>query len=78
MVTGGNQDGSTSANIWLVDLTTTTSTSGPTMKAGRIWHGCSIFQNGTKSYGIVAGGNNLDSTEVIDLDQESPEWTEGM
>ena len=43
---------------------------------------CATFQHGTKSYGIISGGWDrhdwLDSTEIIDFDQESPEWTEGM
>jgi len=83
IVTGGTQETSYGAyaNTWFVDLTTTTFTPGPTMKTERGWHGCSIFQSGNKSFGIVAGGYNwngyLDSTEVIDLDQESPTWTEG-
>ena len=81
IVTGGWQDGSPSANTWFVDLTTTTVTPGPTMKTGRTTHGCSVFQHGTKSYGIISGGwagSRLDSTEMINLDQESPSWTEGM
>jgi len=82
MVTGGWQDRYVSVNTWFVDLTTTRVTPGPTMKKGRDSHGCAIFQHGTKSYGIVSGGYNLnsgvlDSTEMIDFDQESPEWTEG-
>ena len=86
IVTGGVQDGSRSANTWFVDLATTSFSPGPTMKTKRQDHGCSIFQHGTKSYGIVSGGNKfekydrerLNSTEMIDLDQESPTWTEGM
>ena len=78
IVTAGVQDGSWSGNTWYVDLTTTRVTPGPTMKTGRFIHGCSIFQHGTKSFGIVAGGYGQDSTEMIDLDQESPSWTEGM
>ena len=84
LVTGGWQDFSRSANTWYVDLTTTrvTPTPGPTMKTGRSYHGCSVFQHGTKSYGIISGGRDgsdrLDSTEMIGLDQESPSWTEGM
>merc|ERR1712062_914637 len=77
IVTGGVQDGSRSANTWFVDLATTTFTPGPTMKTERIGHGCSTFQHGTKSFGIVAGGLVEDSTEMIELDQESPSWTEG-
>ena len=82
IVTGGWQDGSRSASTWYVDLTTTRVTPGPTMKTGRSNHGCSVFQHGTKSYGIISGGRDgsdrLDSTEMIGLDQESPSWTEGM
>jgi len=80
IVTGGIQDGSNSASTWYVDLTTTRVTSGPTMKTGRSSHGCSTVQHGTKSYGIVSGGYDgryLDTTEMIDLDQDSPTWTEG-
>ena len=88
MVTGGVQDGSRSANTWFVDLATTSFSPGPTMKTKRQDHGCSIFQHGNKSFGIVSGGNNinfggyygerLNSTEMIELDQISPTWTEGM
>ena len=84
LVTGGTQDGSHySTNTWFVDLTTTRVTPGPTMKTGRNMHGCSIFKHGTKSYGVVSGGTTRmrprsDSTEMINLDQESPTWTEGM
>ena len=82
IVTGGIQDGDYySANTWYVDLTTTKVTPGPTMKTGRNRHGCSVLQHGTKSYGIISGGydgSRLDSTEIIDFDQESPSWTEGM
>merc|ERR1711862_989865 len=86
IVTGGIQDGEKvslfkmSGNTWYVDLTTTRVTPGPTMKTGRFYHGyhgCATFQHGTKSYGIVAGGYEEDSSEMIALDQESPEWTEG-
>merc|ERR1712062_57688 len=83
IVTGGDQDRSISPNTWYVDLTTTRVTPGPTMKTGRRTHGCTTFQHGTKSFGIVSGGYNyygdgkLDSTGMIELDQESPEWTEG-
>ena len=83
MVTGGHQGGSSySANTWYVDLSTTTFTPGPTMNVRRSSHGCSIVHLGTKTYGVVSGGYGhgryLHSTEWIDLDQESPRWTEGM
>ena len=85
IVTGGTHPRDnlySSANTWFVDLTTTRVAPGPTMKTERVAHGCSKFQHGTKSFGIVSGGWSsgkwLDSTEMIELDQESPTWIEGM
>merc|ERR1712137_575973 len=79
-VTGGWQDYSTSASTWFVDLTTTTFTPGPKMISRRSSHGCATLQLGRKTFGIVAGGydhpNYLDSTEWIDLEEDSPTWTE--
>merc|ERR1711860_198110 len=81
LVTGGYQDGSISASTWFVDLTTTTVTPGPMMTSRRSYHGCSTFHLGRKTFGVVAGGNTnynyLDSTEWIDLEEDSPTWTEG-
>jgi len=81
LVTGGYQDGSNSASTWFVDLATTTFTPGPMMTSRRYLHGCSTFHLGRKTFGIVAGGwgnsGNLDSTEWIDLTEDSPTWTEG-
>ena len=82
LVTGGRQDGSTSTSTWFVDLTKSIFTPGPTMKTKRKLHGCATLHLGSKTYGIVSGGyvgwKNLHSTEIIDLDQESPKWTEGI
>ena len=87
LITGGWQDGSRSASTWWMDLTTTTFKQGPTMKTDRYNHGCSIFKHGTQTFGIVSGGmkkgniphwRHLDTTEIIDLDQESPRWMKGM
>merc|ERR1712049_30479 len=66
LVTGGDQDSSTSASTWFVDLTTTTVTPGPMMTSRRYLHGCSTFHLGRKTFGIVSGGYYLDSTEWID------------
>merc|ERR1711860_3979 len=78
LVTGGIQDGSYSASTWFVDLTTTTFTSGPKMTSRRSGHACSTLQLGRKNFGIVAGGfGGFDSTEWIDLEEDSPTWTEG-
>ena len=83
MVTGGFQEWEVSGSTWFVDLTTTSFTPGPTMKTKRYRHGCSTFQYGGKILGIASGGYTegnglLDSTDIIDFDQESPTWTEGM
>ena len=80
-----------SANTWFVDLTTATVTPGPTMETSRVGHGCSIFKNGTQSYGVVTGGTNgtpntpnLIYTELLNLNQETPGirtldyWIRGM
>merc|ERR1711860_390406 len=48
-----------------------------TMNSRRRLHGCSTLQLGRKTFGIVAEGYPLGSTEIIDLDQEIPTWTEG-
>merc|ERR1711860_317863 len=81
LVTGGDQDESRSASTWFVDLTTTTVTPGPKMTSARVDHACSTLQLGRKTFGVVAGGreytNYLDSTEWIDLKEDSPTWTEG-
>merc|ERR1712004_904236 len=80
LVTGGFQDGPRSASTWFVDLTTTTVTPGPEMTSKRIDHSCSTFNLGRKTFGIVSGGYHngyLDSTEWIDLKEDSPTWTEG-
>merc|ERR1711860_399436 len=81
LITGGIQDGSISASTWFVDLTTTTFTPGPKMTSRRYFHGCSPLHLVRKTYGIVAGGyyngNYFDSTEWIDLEEDSPTWTEG-
>jgi len=79
LVTGGHQDGPRrSASTWFVDLTKTTVTPGPKMTSTRRFHACSTLQLGGKNFGIVAGGGKpLDSTEWIDLKEDSPTWTEG-
>merc|ERR1711860_260074 len=77
LVTGGHQDWSRSASTWFVDLTKTTVTPGPKMTSKRSGHGCSTLQLGRKTFGVVAGGQYLASTEWIDLEEDSPTWTEG-
>merc|ERR1711860_379474 len=59
------------------DLTKTRFTPGPKMTSRRLKHGCSTLQLGRKTFGVVAGGYLEDSTEWIDLEEDSPTWTEG-
>jgi len=77
LVTGGLQDGSRSASTWFVDLATTRFTPGPKMTSRRSGHACSTLQLERKTFGVVAGGDYLGSTEWIDLEEESPTWSEG-
>merc|ERR1711860_341086 len=49
---------------------------GPSMTSPRTAHGCSTLHLGRKTFGVVAGGYT-DSTEWIDLKEDSPTWTEG-
>ena len=82
IVTGGKQGWDVSESTWWVDLATTTFTPGPSMKTKRRVHGCATFQYEGKTFGIASGGYDenqvpLDTTEIIDFDQENPTWTEG-
>merc|ERR1712062_68907 len=55
------------------------------MTTGRSSHACATFHLGTKTFGIVSGGHTkeydgdefLDSTEIIDFEEDSATWTEG-
>merc|ERR1712049_68466 len=61
--------------------TKTTVTPGPKMTSPRTSHGCSTLKLERRTFGIVAGGSYgnyyFDSTEIIDLEEDSPTWTEG-
>ena len=91
LVTGGRVGHWPSAKTWFVDLTTATATPGPNMETKRVGHGCSIYKNGTQTYGVVTGGTNgtpntpnLIYTELLNLNQETPGirtvdyWIRGM
>ena len=82
LITGGKQDGSISVSTWYVELTKLTFTPGPEMNVKRDGHGCAAFHMGNKTYGIASGGyngnNDLDSTEIIDLEKYTPTWSEGL
>ena len=58
-----------------------TFTPGPSLTEARKYHGCAILTTGTERLVIVTGGSgaagNLDSTEVMDLDQPTM-WKTGL
>ena len=50
------------------------------MEEARGYHGCAVFMHNYKNYAVVAGGykdNSLSSTEILDLDSGTLEWTKG-
>ena len=84
LITGGLQDSTTvssiSAATWYLDLQSSAITPGPRMLNRRTAHGCATFHLGSKTYGIVSGGyngNDIDSTEFIELNVENPSWIDG-
>ena len=81
LIAGGYQDSLESPETYYLNLETLDITSGPRMQSERIGHGCVTFYLGGKTYGLVAGGadsmNELNSTEILDLEQTNPSWTDG-
>ena len=82
VITGGSQNRSLSpAKSYLLNLDTLDITSGPRLQIARGSHGCGSFKLGSKTYGIIGGGNGydgyIDSTEILDLEQVNPKWTDG-
>ena len=80
MIIGGYQDDLDSAATWYFDMESLDFIVGPKMQNERANHGCATLNLGTKSYAIVAGGYSrdwLDSTEILDLQQNNPNWSDG-
>ena len=74
-------DSRRASETWYLDLQTLDFTAGPRLQQRRAVHGCATLWVGDKSYGLVTGGydnNFLDSTEILDLQQPNPTWTNGM
>jgi len=82
-ITGG-YTGSWSKETYFVDIHNWRWTKGPQMEEARKYHGCALFRFNDKNYAVVAGGyisynyyNSLSSTEILDLDSGTLEWTKG-
>ena len=80
-------DSRRASETWYLDLQTLDFTAGPRLQQRRAVHGCATLWVGGKIYGLVAGGfgsdepyccNILDTTEILDLQQPNPTWTNGM
>merc|ERR1712062_205498 len=82
-ITGGNT-GSTYyylSETYYIDIHNWRWTKGPQMEEARGRHGCALFRHNDKNYAVVAGGYNgnsaVASTEILDLDSGTIEWTKG-
>merc|ERR1712029_1216634 len=79
-ITGG-LTGSYLRETYFIDIHNWRWTKGPQMEEARSRHGCAFFRHNDKNYAIVAGGNIavglLSSTEILDLDSGTLEWTKG-
>merc|ERR1719367_1630242 len=81
-ITGG-YTGSYSRETYLIDIHNWRWTKGPQMEEARGEHGCALFRHNDKNYAVVAGGagynynSRLSSTEILDLDSGTLEWTKG-
>ena len=79
-ITGG-YTGSDSRETYFIDIHNWKLTKGPQMEEARYAHGCAVFMHNYKNYAVVAGGYNdyghHSSTESLDLDSLTLEWTKG-
>ena len=80
IIVGGYVDGSQSGKSVIVQMSDFTMTDGPILnsnKDSRI--ACGNFQhaNGTK-YVILAGGSNLDTTQLLNVDSINEGWYSGI
>ena len=78
-ITGGFT-GSYSRETYFVDIHNWRWTKGPQMEVTRTNHGCAVIMQNDKNYAVIAGGYNYDglsSTEILDLDSGTLEWTKG-
>merc|ERR1712062_689989 len=81
LITGGQgYTGSYSRETYFIDIHNWRWTKGPQMEEARYGHGCAVIMQNDKNYAVVAGGyndNGLSSTEILDLDSGTLEWTKG-
>jgi len=70
-----------SRETYFIDIHNWRWTKGPQMEEARSGHGCALFRHNDKNYAVVAGGykryGGLSSTEILDLDSGTLEWTKG-
>merc|ERR1712062_388215 len=65
---------------YFIDIHNWRWTKGPQMEEARYSHGCAVIMQNDKNYAVIAGGyndNGLSSTEILDLDSGTLEWTKG-
>jgi len=80
-ITGGFTGSGWSKETYFVDVQNWKLTKGPQMEEARGWHGCAAFMHNGVNYAVVTGGlsngNGISSTEILDLDSGTLEWTKG-
>ena len=80
-ITGGFTGSGWSKETYFVDVQNWKLTKGPQMEEARGWHGCAAFMHNGVNYAVVTGGlsngNDISSTEILDLDSGTLEWTKG-
>ena len=80
IIIGGNVDGSTSGKSVIVQMSDFSMTDGPVLNSNKEQRvACGYFQhaNGTK-YVILAGGSNLDTTQLLNVDLINEGWHSGI
>ena len=85
LICGGRQDGQWGSDAtWFMDLSTLKISPGPRLQTRRLYHSCATLNLGGKNYGIITGGAQfkpdfklLDSTEILDLQDNNAMWKPG-
>ena len=75
MILGGYDGSSNVKSTYFLNLNNFKVTDGPKMQERRSYLGCAVFEHNKRKFVIAAGGWNLKSTEILNLDTEI--WTTG-
>ena len=75
MILGGYDGSSSVKSTYFLNLNTFKVTDGPKMQERRQYLGCAVFEHNKQKFVIAAGGWNLKSTEILNLETEI--WTTG-